>query len=577
MSLKKIAQKAFIGTILGALVLVASMPTGFAALTAEQRLADFAQLVNIFQRNYAPLRWKKEAIGLDFKKHVEEYKTRIASAQTDAEFYNLLSRFTSGFKDAHVTAISPSTLRAGLGFGVDLVEGRTLIETIDRLRLPEVLFPFQKGDQLISLGGKPVQQIMKEMVAVSDTGHEPSAMRIAAARITVRRQDRGFAVPRGVTTVTVLPKGAAQPITVTATWIQVGSPLVELDGLDRLGEEDAGAIPTAANGDELLSYLKGMPEFNAVLSPIRLEELKQLGVEDIGNKKSMFRLPANAIEIPGMPVTSAIYEAAGKKIGVIRIPDYMEEGLLEVVARNVQIMELNTDVLVIDQTNNPGGSVSLVSQLVGLFAEKSYKDMDFKIRPSLNWLKTFQDVNEKIEKLLKENPQDVAGNALRARFQYLESEIRDSLAQKQFLTPAVSLDLNGGFGVIQPNTAIQYTKPVLLLINEFDFSGGDAFPAIMKDNGRVTLFGAQTTGAGGNVAEYGPLANSYFKLQLTESLMVRPNGEYVENRGVKPDIQYDITEDDFLNGYRGYVKAFTVEALKLAGSSQAEIDSFKAL
>jgi len=123
---------------------------------------------------------------------------------------------------------------------------------------------------------------------------------------------------------------------------------------------------------------------------------------------------------------------------------------------------------------------------------------------------------------------------------------------------------------------VNYDKPVLMLINEFDFSGGDAFPALMKDNGRVTLFGAQTTGAGGNVREYGPLANSFFKLSLTESLMVRPNGEYMENRGVKPDIEYTVTEDDFMNNYRGYVRAFTIEALKLTGVSQAEFEAYEA-
>ena len=77
------------------------------------------------------------------------------------------------------------------------------------------------------------------------------------------------------------------------------------------------------------------------------------------------------------------------------------------------------------------------------------------------------------------------------------------------------------------------------------------------------------------MAEYGPLANSYFKFNLTESLMVRPNGQYVENNGVKADVPYSITEDDFLNDYRGYVKAFTAAALKLAGVDQATIDALK--
>lgn len=571
MSLKNILA----GTVLGALMVAATAQTSFAALNPEQRLADFHQLVNILKRNYGPLRWKKESIGLDFDAHVNDFRAKISAARSDAEFYQLLSRFAAGLKDSHVTAIVPSTYRATLGFGVDLVEGKLLIETIDRLRLPEVLFPFSKGDRLLAIDGVPAEQIMNRLNEVSNTGHQPSSLRIAASRITARRQDRGYTVPKGSAMVTVLPKGASQPITVATTWIIAGTPFVELDDLENLSTEDTVALPTAANGKQLLSQLKKMPQFNASLSAATLSDLKQIGISDMGAAKSMFKLPANATEIPG-PVTTAIYEAAGKKIGIVRIPQYMNAGLLEVLARAVQIMEKTTDVLVIDQTNNPGGSVTLVTAIVGLFADKSFKDMDFRIRPSQKWLANFQATNMKLEEMLKNDPNDFTANALKPRIDFIENELKEALKEKRFLTKPVSLNLEGTFGMIQPNTVARYTKPVLILINEFDFSGGDMFPALMKDNGRATLFGNQTSGAGGNVDEHGPLAHSGFKLQLTESLMVRPNGEFMENRGAKPDVQYDITEDDFMNGYRGYVKAFTVEALKLAGVSQAEVDAFKA-
>jgi C-terminal processing protease CtpA/Prc len=299
-------------------------------------------------------------------------------------------------------------------------------------------------------------------------------------------------------------------------------------------------------------------------------------VNDLGSVTSMFKLPEGAKPLEGMPITAAIYQAAGKNIGILRIPEYTDDGLLEVLGRALAIMEPQTDVLVLDQTNNPGGSVSLVSDIVGLFANKSYVDMNFKVRPSLKWIDTINGINEKLKTMLAADPSDMAANALKARFEYLGEEFRSSLAEKRFLTNPISLNLTGSFGMIQPNDTVHYTKPVLLLINELDFSGGDAFPAIMKDNGRVTTFGAKTNGAGGNVAEYGPLANSFFKFNLTESLMVRPNGNYVENNGVQADIPYSITEDDFMNDYRGYVKAFTNSALKLAGVSDADIATYEA-
>lgn len=557
--------------------LLLASPQTFAALTTEQKLADFSQLTSIIERHYGPLQWKKESIGLDFKRTVAEYDAKVRSTASDAEFYRVLARFVSELKDAHVSPTIPSNYRASLGFVSDLVEGRVLIEKIDTLRLPEMLFPFKKGDQVLAIGGVPVETLMKEVSVVGNTGSDLTNRRIAAAKISSRRESSGLQVPRGVTTVTVLPKGASEPVTVTATWIVSGTPILELDNLSNLldGGATVNSLASAKDGESLRVQLMKDPMFTLALPANLVNDLHKIGISDIGAPKSMFTLPAGAKELPGLPVTAAIYEAAGKKIGVLRIPSYGEDELLSVLAKALFVMEKETDVLVLDQTNNPGGSVSLVSDIVSLFAEKSYRDMDFVIRPSLAWLKSFQDINQEIADMLKADPNDLTANALKARFEFLEGEVREAITQKRFLTSPVSLNLTGTFGMIQP-ARIRYTKPVLLLINELDFSGGDAFPAIMKDNGRVTIFGQPAAGAGGNVREYGPLANSFFKLNLTESLMVRPNGQFVENRGVVPDVSYSITEDDFMNGYRGYVKAFTVEALKLVGVSQAEFEAAEA-
>lgn len=569
-------RKLLTGATLGMLLVAVSSTTALASLTAEQRLNDFNQLISIVERHYGPLRWKQTTINLDFKRVIAEYHEKIRAVKSDAEFYRVLAQFVTEFKDGHVAPIIPSTYRAGLGFISDYIEGKVLIEEVNRLRLPEMLFPFKKGDQLIAIGGVPVEQIMAEIKKVSHTGNDLSSNRIAAARITNRFEALGMAVPKGVTTITVLPKGAAQPITVTATWIVAGTPIVELDDLAGMMESAiVNAIPTAEDGESFRQELNKLSMFNMALPNILVENMQKIGLGDVGANKSMFKLPEGAKELPGLPVTAAIYEAAGKKIGILRLPSYGSDGLLEVVARALRTMQNETDVLVLDQTNNPGGSVSLVSDIISLFADKSFKDMDFEIRPSLAWLKTFQDINSRIAEMLKANPNDMAANALKARFEYLEGEIRDSIQNKRYLTNPVSLNLTGTFGMIQPSGAVNYKKPVLLLINEFDFSGGDAFPALMKDNGRAVLFGAQTAGAGGNVREYGPLANSFFKLTLTESLMVRPNGEYMENRGIKPDIEYTVTEDDFMNGYRNYVRAFTIEALKLTGVSQGEFEAWE--
>lgn len=574
MNLKSTLQ----GLAVATLLLTAGASSAQAALTVDQRVSDFTQLVNIVERNYGPLRWKKESVGLDFKRLVADFDVKVRAARSDSEFYRVLAQFTSSLKDAHVSAMIPSNYAANLGFVCDLVGGKVLIETVDPLRLPQILFPFQRGDQLLAIGGVSVDKLINDFSLVGNTGHEASAKRIAAVRLTSRREASGMEVPKGITTVTVLPKGAAQPVTVTVTWKNSGTPLVELDDLGAILENDTtDDRATAESGSSFAEELSKMPQFQMALPRATLNEWARAGFTDMGAAKSMFRLPEGAQELPNFPVTAAIYEAAGKRIGLLRINSYGDKGLRDVVARALVAMEDQTDVLVLDQTNNPGGDVSLVSDLVSFFADKSYQDINFVLRPSLAWLENFQEINEKLSDVLKAKNDDIVANALKPRFEYLESEIRDSIKARRFYTNPVSLNFLGTFGMIQPSGAVRYTKPVLLLINEFDFSGGDMFPAVMKDNGRATLFGAQTTGAGGNVREHGPLANSHFKLNLTESLMVRPNGEFIENRGVKPDVEYTVTEDDFMNGYRGYVKAFTAEALKLVGVSQEQFEAAEAV
>lgn len=560
-------KKRLMSGVLAATVMALTSQTSFAALTTEQRLTDYSQLVNTFERSYGPLRWKKTTIGLDWKKNVEDFRAKVIAARSDGEFYRVMAQFLASLQDAHVTATIPSNFRANLGFLCDYIEGKVLIDIIDPLRLPTMLFPFKKGDQLIAIGGVPVEKLMDEFIKVDNSGFELSRKRIAAVRLTSRREGSGLVVPKGTTTITVLPKGAAAPQTVTITWARFGTPLVELDDLSQLMSSDslADSVPQANDFDSFQGELKKLPMFTMALPYEKVAEWQRTGVTDIGSLKPMFNLPEGSVQIPGVKTTAVTFDSNGKKIGLLRIPSYGDDKLLEDLARAVIEMEKTTDVLVIDQTNNPGGSVSLVSDITSLFADKSYTDMVFEIRPSLQWLSTAQGINQEIADMLKADPNSAVGNALKARFAYMEDEMRESLAARKFATTPMSLNLMGQFGMIQPQPKIHYSKPILMLINEFDFSGGDAFPAIMKDNGRVTLFGQRTTGAGGNVRGYGPLANSFFKFTVTESLMVRPNGKYMENLGISPDIVYDITEDDFNNGYRNYVKAFTAEALKLIG------------
>lgn len=86
------------------------------------------------------------------------------------------------------------------------------------------------------------------------------------------------------------------------------------------------------------------------------------------------------------------------------------------------------------------------------------------------------------------------------------------------------------------------------------------------------MFGGTTCGAGGNVETTSVIGHSDFRISQTESLTVRPTAivtddgvptRYLENVGVIPDVPYEVTADDFVNGYQGYKKAVEDTLLKM--------------
>ncbi len=333
----------------------------------------------------------------------------------------------------------------------------------------------------------------------------------------------------------------------------------------------------------------------------------------LGQKKPVFQIPYNfkrigawgaGFPIIGSPFARAsglyagVFKYNNKRIGILRIPSYMPKSETMMIFSNLSFrtifnkLEKNTDLLIIDQMHNPGGAVILsdwlVSNLVGELDQS--KHLKFAIRPRGHWLEEFESILLEMKKTqsdLEESKPDeiwMANHYLKQMqeelvkvyaahsrgdyfsepisLNYVSSYLNDTIdslflklhnnekttALGKFVNFLYPLHMRRSFTRTQT-----YTKPVYMLIDALDFSGGDATPAVLQDYGRVKLVGVNTAGAGGTVEEFTSTGFLPFEYSLTTSLMIRPGGVTVENTGVKPDIPFELNEDDILTGYKNFL------------------------
>ena len=114
--------------------------------------------------------WKKQLLsfdGLDIKPWLD----KVAAAKTDLEFYDVCAQYVGSFQDTHVNFQVPSVFNAQLGFGVDIYDGKPLIETINRTLLPQRDFPFVVGDEVVSVDGETAEVTHREVQSVLCTGN----------------------------------------------------------------------------------------------------------------------------------------------------------------------------------------------------------------------------------------------------------------------------------------------------------------------------------------------------------------------------------------------------------------------
>jgi C-terminal processing protease CtpA/Prc len=200
----------------------------------------------------------------------------------------------------------------------------------------------------------------------------------------------------------------------------------------------------------------------------------------------------------------------------------------------------------------------------------------FQIRATQEWLIGFQAQLESAK----------ASNAPRwaiETYQSFVDQVNDAIKANRGMTDPIALARQNGSDWApvrdgNPPAAVVYSKPMIVLADEFTASAGDLFAAVIQDNDRAPVVGMRTNGAGGNVETLDTGFYSESSSGVTESLMVRnhtvvtpdlPPAPYVENIGVRPDIPLDyMTRDNLMGGGRPFVGQFTAIIVNQIQQSQ---------
>ena len=542
-----------------ALSLLLVCPT-FAALTKEQKILDFTVLAQTFATNYWPYHWKVRAINVDAM-NLKPWLAKVDATKDDLEFLDLLVDYVASLQDGHVSLSFPASFVATLGFSTDIYDGKVLIDSISRRQQPLSRFPAVIGDELVSMDGVPVNQLLDRFAKYKMTGNPRATRRQAAGLLTIRPQEIIPAAASVGDTVEVEVRRAASGKLekYTLPWTKTGIPFTDL-----------GSVPialTTVKQDSRQSAFEedSLPPYMRPLAPLLNSRLPRdpEGVLNFGSDSPIYAFPNGfRLRLAGGPdfFASGTYVFEGKTIGWIRIPSFgppSEEEAIETFEREIAFMQENTHGLVIDAMRNPGGSVAFNEALLQRLIPNTFRTIGFEIRATNSWVQSFA-AQLSLARLF-----GVESWIL----QHFENNYKDVLQANREGGNTGSISLNKTGSLILLPSPVTYQKPLIVLVDDFSGSSADAFPAVIQDNGRGKIVGYRTMGLGGNVVEFAGTVYSQVTVRLTQSLMTRrepvvttdlPTAPYVENIGVRPDIELDyMTRENLLNRGASFVNSFT--------------------
>ncbi len=508
---------------------------------------------NIFDNYYAPKDWKKSFLKWKLEDQLKAGHEKIDKATNVREYRQALVDFLYSTADYHVGYSFQATESATLPFQVKTINDKTFVIWVDTKQLPLALYPIYPGDQLLEIGGVAIKDVFNSIRPQVGSNVPTTDQSLMDLYLTRRSARKNMVVPQGPVSVKVRSLFTGEQKEFQIIWnytnesfpaVQLGQKLTSLNP----GKKVSIPLPQMSADKEIASVADKSTAYG------------------IGNREPYIGDFGPRIWTSSDDDTFDAYmyqNSERKMIGVVRIPNYTPENADKAIADFQAIIsrfEQFTDGMIIDQLNNPGGSVFYLYALASMLTNKPLKTPQHKMSVSMDnvavlveLLKMVENVKDDSTALALFGPTlggyPMSFQVLKMLENYGRFYMKEYLAGKKLTDPYFIW----GVDQINPYPGVRYSKPFIVLVNELDFSGGDFFPTILQDNKVGQIVGQRTAGAGGYIRDFS--AMSYFgvtSIRYTASIAQRIDMNPIENLGVTPDVPLNMGIQDYLTGFGPY-------------------------
>jgi hypothetical protein len=604
-------------------VAIASGESDLHGISTSEALSELAAVGDAIRAYYGPLEFKERRFGfnLDAELAAAEQKIKVGTTEGDRvrPIYELLAKLHDGHVYYDYPLPGSATSENDLPMLITPYGNEYVVDHVKGNR------DIAAGDIVVSIDDLPVNELARILTPLVGDGN-PDSEKIWVADMMTHRSFYfpSALAPQGPRAHVVVKKPDGTQIETDLPWTTKAGGLPSVP--TSVTPPAPGAVPSPygqhlsrgttlsrrvrqrrLRKSELATPEAGLESFGE-LKPFWMTApvVAALGIHPVSPRTET--LTAMGVTLPAAAPNAApgtspkflalgaykyVYE--GKTVLVIRIPEFdvaddptsredfygdnmawlaalLRENLAPEAASPVPASpeDAPADVVVLDDTDNPGGSVDYALALASLFLTKPIPSMVQAMHADRKWL---ADYSYGVKKLA---PWPDYAAVYEAWMHTIETAYDANQTLSDFIPlsgdyvgPGARQDIATilGANMLAPHPAVQWSKPVLILANDLSGSCGDFFPALLQNGGVAKTFGVRTMGLGGSVEDVLTQPFSRAVLSLTRGMggPFNPNGppKLIENSGVTPDIEHPVTLADFRAGFVDYATSFSHAAANL--------------